>query len=161
MVKERDKAEKAEVRKEKAQGNEQARQDTDQRAREREAARVAKETERAKLEAEKEAERKTKKRMKGFAAITRLPVARHDKELERLAERLGGEDVAALREAFEEFLGAALFVLIALRLFLPALCGPPLARSCRAPSAWRRHRLERFDDVGRLHAHRPIALRCG
>jgi putative DNA primase/helicase len=41
----------------------------------------------------------------------RLPVARHEKELWRLAERLG-EDAAALREEFKEFLGVGADALI-------------------------------------------------
>jgi hypothetical protein len=62
------------------------------------------EAERAKREAEKEAERKAKEKAKTFGNIMRLPVARHEKELQRLAERLD-EDVVALREEFQEFLG--------------------------------------------------------
>jgi chemotaxis protein histidine kinase CheA len=60
--------------------------------------------EREKRKAEKEIERKAKDKTKTFGAIMRLPTARHDKELQRLAERLG-EDTAALRDEFAEFLG--------------------------------------------------------
>jgi len=63
-----------------------------------------KEAEREKRKAEKEAERKAKEKAKIFGDIMRLPAARHEKELQRLAERLE-EDAAALCEEFAEFLG--------------------------------------------------------
>jgi hypothetical protein len=52
----------------------------------------------------KEAERKTKQKAMAFGNILKLPVARHERELAKLAERLG-EDMAALREEFEGCLG--------------------------------------------------------
>ena len=73
--------------------------------RKRVAAESAKRAEQKKRDDErKEAARKAKEKQKTFANIPRLPVARHEKELARLAKRLG-EDVAALREEFAEFLG--------------------------------------------------------
>jgi putative DNA primase/helicase len=62
------------------------------------------EAEREQQKAEKEAERKAKEKAKTFGSIMRLPVARHEKELLRLADRLG-EDAATLRDEFKEFLG--------------------------------------------------------
>ena len=61
-----------------------------------------KEAERAKRKAEKEAERKAKEKANGFTTLARLPVARHAKQLERLAEQLG-EDVAVLRKRVRGF----------------------------------------------------------
>ena len=49
---------------------------------EREKRRAEKQAERAKLKAEREAERKSKEKAKGFGNISRLPVARHEKELQ-------------------------------------------------------------------------------
>ena len=73
--------------------------------RNRVAAERAKRAEQKKRDDElREAASKAKEKRKTFANITRLPVARHEKELARLAKRLG-EDVAALREEFAEFLG--------------------------------------------------------
>ena len=73
--------------------------------RKRVAAERAKRAEQKKRDDERrEAARKAKEKQKTFANIARLPVARHEKELARLAKRLG-EDVAALREEFAEFLG--------------------------------------------------------
>jgi putative DNA primase/helicase len=71
---------------------------------ERERERLEKEQAREKQRAEKAAANKEKEKQKAFATFARLPVARHSKELERLAEKLG-EDAAALHEAFAEFLG--------------------------------------------------------
>jgi hypothetical protein len=73
--------------------------------RRRVAAERAKRAEQKKRDDERRgAARKANEKRKTFANITRLPVARHEKELARLARRLG-EDVAALREEFAEFLG--------------------------------------------------------
>jgi hypothetical protein len=73
--------------------------------RKRIAAERAKRAEQKKRDDERrEAARKAKEKQKTFANITRLPVARHEKELARLAKRLG-EDLAALRGEFAEFLG--------------------------------------------------------
>jgi chemotaxis protein histidine kinase CheA len=74
------------------------------KAAEREKRLAKQKAEREKRKAEKEAEKKQKEKSKGFGIIMRLPTARHEKELERLAERLG-EDAAALREEFAESLG--------------------------------------------------------
>jgi hypothetical protein len=79
------------VRKEEARERQQAK-----KQHEREEKRLAKEGEREQRKAEKEAERKAKDKAKTFGNLARLPVARHEKELKRLAARLG-EDVAALR----------------------------------------------------------------
>ena len=54
----------------------------------------------------REAARRANEKQKTFANITRLPVARHEKELARLAKRLD-EGAATLREEFAEFLGVA------------------------------------------------------
>ena len=48
---------------------------------------------------QKEAERKSKERTKAFAMLSKLPVARHEAELEKLAKRLD-EDAEALRKEF-------------------------------------------------------------
>ena len=56
---------------------------------------------------QKEAERKSKERTKAFAMLSKMPVARHEAELEKLAKRLD-EDAEALRKEFEEFLGVEL-----------------------------------------------------
>jgi putative DNA primase/helicase len=71
---------------------------------ERERKRLAKEAEREQQRAKSEAERKSKEKSKGFATIILFPVARHEKELRRLAERLG-EDLQTLRDEFKHFLG--------------------------------------------------------
>ena len=89
-----------------------ARQEADKReaaakkAAEREKRKAETEAEREQRKADREAERKVKEKSKGFANMLRLPVARHEKELRRLAERLG-EDLAALRQEFTEFAGVA------------------------------------------------------
>ena len=87
------------VRKEEARERPQAK-----KQQEREEKQLAKEAEREQRKAEKEAERKAKEKTKTFGNLARLPAARHDKELKRLAERLG-EDLVALRKEFAEFLG--------------------------------------------------------
>jgi hypothetical protein len=66
--------------------------------------RLAKERAKEAERATREAERKNNEKAKAFGNISRLPVARHDKELARLAARLC-EDIAALRKQFEEFTG--------------------------------------------------------
>jgi len=71
---------------------------------ERDQKRLAKMAEREERRAEREAERKSNEKAKGLRNIMRLPVARHDKELRRLAERLGGDE-PALRQEFDELLG--------------------------------------------------------
>jgi putative DNA primase/helicase len=76
-------------------------QEREQRRVDKEAARQA-EIERKRLE--KELEQKAKERAKALGTLLKLPVARHDEELQRLAERLG-EDVAALREELDELIG--------------------------------------------------------
>jgi putative DNA primase/helicase len=60
--------------------------------------------EREQREAKKETERKAKERAKALGTLLKLPVARHEQELQRLAERLG-EDVATLREELDEIIG--------------------------------------------------------
>src|SRR5262249_19440419 len=98
------------IRKEEARERRRAKQ-----AEEREQRRLAKEAERerrraekqaqhAKREAERAAVRKSKERAKGLTNISRLPVARHEQELKRLAARLG-EDAAVLRQEFEAYIG--------------------------------------------------------
>jgi hypothetical protein len=77
----------------------------------RERREAEKEADRERRKAEKKAEKKQKEKAKRFGNIMRLPVARHEKELQRLAEQLGG-DVAALREEFNEFLGVGAEALI-------------------------------------------------
>jgi putative DNA primase/helicase len=73
--------------------------------------RAEKEADRERRKAEKEAEKKQKEKAKRLGKIMLLPVAQHEKELQRLAERLD-EDVAALREEFAEFLGVGAELLI-------------------------------------------------
>jgi hypothetical protein len=70
----------------------------------RERRHAEKQAEHARREAERAALRKSKERTKGLANISRLPVARHEQELKRLAARLG-DDAAVLRQEFEEFIG--------------------------------------------------------
>jgi hypothetical protein len=98
ILKERGKAEKAEARREQQQEKAQA----DAQAQQEEECRQAEKA--AKLKAEKEAKAKADDKEKTSSTIARLPVASHVKELERLAERIG-EDIAALREEFKDFLG--------------------------------------------------------
>jgi hypothetical protein len=112
ILKERTEAEKAETRKgrqqEKAQKAQTSADEKAMRQRRTADERAAREAEKARAkaerEAEKEAERKAKEKAKALATIARLPVARHANELARLAERIG-DDVDALREEFEDFLG--------------------------------------------------------
>jgi hypothetical protein len=66
--------------------------------------RAEKRAEHAKREAERAVLRKSKEKAKGLSNISRLPIARHEQELKRLAVRLG-EDAAVLRQEFEEFIG--------------------------------------------------------
>jgi putative DNA primase/helicase len=91
------------IRKEEARERDRAK-----KAEERQQRRLAKEAEkhaeRERQEAKKAALRKAKDKAKALGNISRLPVARHEPELQKLADRLG-EDVAALREEFEEFVG--------------------------------------------------------
>ena len=54
---------------------------------------------------EKEAERKSNEKLKVFASLVQLPTIQHETELGKLAKRLG-EDTAALREQFSEYLAA-------------------------------------------------------
>ena len=79
-------------------------QDKEERDQERKQKEIEKQTERKQKEIEKEAERKEKEKKQTFANIAKLPVARHEKELQKLAERLD-EDTAALRKEFAEYLG--------------------------------------------------------
>ena len=75
---------------------------------EKEGRQLAKEAERQaereRRKAEKAALQKAKAKVKAIGNIARLPVARHEPELNKLAARLG-EDVATLRREFEEFIG--------------------------------------------------------
>ena len=87
------------IRKEEARERQRAKKEE-----EREEKRLAKEREQEKRKADKEAERKAKDKAKTFGNLAKLPVAHRDKELKRLAERLG-EDIMALRKEFVEFLG--------------------------------------------------------
>jgi hypothetical protein len=87
---------------------EQRELDRIRKAEEKEQRRLAKEAEkqaeRERREAEQAALKKAKAKAKAIANISRLPVARHEPELNKLAERLG-EDDATLRREFEEFIG--------------------------------------------------------
>jgi hypothetical protein len=60
--------------------------------------------EREKRRAEQEAERKAKVKAKTFGNLAKVPTARHEDGLAKLASQLG-EDPAALRAEFKEFLG--------------------------------------------------------
>ena len=100
---------KAEVRRIEQRAEKTKKEDRQQeREQEREQRRVEKEAARqAELEQqriEKELERKAKERAKAFDMLLKLPVAQHEQELQRLAERLG-EDVAAVREELDELIG--------------------------------------------------------
>ncbi len=88
----------------KAKKTDEAEKQSAELKKERDARKAEQKAEREARKAEKEAERKAKTKAKGFGNIMRLPAARHEKELRRLAERLG-EDIAALRDEFKEFLG--------------------------------------------------------
>jgi hypothetical protein len=100
-----DRRRKEEKRERDAEKKAQEKHERDARKADEREKRLAKQkAEREKRKAEKEAEKKQKEKAKGFGIIMRLPTARHEKELQRLAERLG-EDTAALREEFAESLG--------------------------------------------------------
>jgi hypothetical protein len=89
---------------EKQRSFEDKRERQDAKDKEREQQRLKKEKEQEKKQAEQERTRKEKEKRKCFANLARLPVARHQKEFERLAEQLS-EDIAALRKEFETFTG--------------------------------------------------------
>jgi hypothetical protein len=76
-------------------------QEREQRRVEKEAERKA---ERERQRIEKELERKEKERAKALNNLLKLPVAQHEKGLERIAAQLG-EDVGALREELDELIG--------------------------------------------------------
>jgi putative DNA primase/helicase len=80
---------------------EERQQEREQQRAEKEAARQAEQEQRR---LEKEQARKEKERAKAFDTVLKLPVARHEEELRRLAELLG-EDVAVLREELDELIG--------------------------------------------------------
>ena len=88
IIKEREKAERADERKEHYAEKQQ------QREREREQARI-----------DKEAEHKAKDKEKAFKALIKLPSDMHEVKLVELAKRLG-DDLATLREEFSEYSGA-------------------------------------------------------
>ena len=71
---------------------------------EREQNRIANQAEREKRRAQKEAEQKSREKRKQLADISRMPVACHHKEIERLSGRLG-EDVDEIHKEFADFLG--------------------------------------------------------
>jgi putative DNA primase/helicase len=93
-ARERDRVKQAEQKAKEAEEKEQRRL----------AKEAEKEAERERREAEKAALQKSKQKAKGFSNISRLSAVQQQSELQKLAERLG-EDVAALREEFEQFLG--------------------------------------------------------
>jgi putative DNA primase/helicase len=62
------------------------------------------EAERAKKRAKQEAERKAKLKVKAFGNLAKVPTARHEDGLAKLASQLG-EELAALRAEFKDFLG--------------------------------------------------------
>jgi putative DNA primase/helicase len=98
-IKKRDDEERKQERKLQRREKDRARHEEKQRTDDK------KEQEREQKQAEQEAKRQEREKRKAFGNLARLPVARHEKELERLAEKLG-EDVAAVREEFEQdFLG--------------------------------------------------------
>jgi putative DNA primase/helicase len=90
-----------ESRAEKEQQQEEREEEREQQRLDREAERQQQREER---QAEKEAEEKQKQKQKAFANLIKLPVARHEPGLVRLAERLG-EELATLRQEFDEFMG--------------------------------------------------------
>lgn len=106
---EQQKAKEAEAEKERQRAKDAAKIAEQERIRAaKEAAEKAEqERRRAEKEAEKakqKAQQKAKDKAKGFGDISRLPRARHEQELKKLAAQLD-EDVAALRQEFIEFLG--------------------------------------------------------
>jgi putative DNA primase/helicase len=100
---------KADVRRGEQRAERSRKEDRQQeREQKREQRRIEKEAERQqereRRRIEKEAERKNKEKLKTFGNLLKLPVARHEKELQRLAARLD-EDVTMLRQEFDEFVG--------------------------------------------------------
>jgi putative DNA primase/helicase len=80
---------------------EERQQEREQQRIEKEAARQAEQEQRR---LEKEQERKEKERAKALNNLLKLPVAQHEKGLERIAAQLG-EDVGTLRDELDELLG--------------------------------------------------------
>jgi hypothetical protein len=76
-------------------------------AADRKAEKAEKAAEKEAARQQKEVERKEKQKQKSFNNLLKLPVARYDNELTKLAKRLG-EDLEALRQEFKEFLGVEL-----------------------------------------------------
>jgi len=81
------------------------------RDREREQRRIDKEAERQEKEEreriekeQEEIERKLKERTKALVEMIKLPIGRHEQELERLSKKLG-EDVTVLREELDQIIG--------------------------------------------------------
>jgi putative DNA primase/helicase len=99
---------RSEQRAERSRREERQQDRQQEREQEREQRRIEKEAERQqereRRRIEKEVERKSKEKAKAFGNLQKLPVARHEKELQRLAARLG-EDVTMLRQEFDEFIG--------------------------------------------------------
>jgi putative DNA primase/helicase len=99
---------RSEQRAERSRREERQQDRQQEREQEREQRRIEKEAERQqereRRRIEKEVERKSKEKAKAFGNLQKLPVARHEKELQRLAARLG-EDIAMLRQEFDEFIG--------------------------------------------------------
>ncbi len=108
ILKEREAARKVEQKREHELAEQQRRSEDEERRRiklQQEQQRVVEQrAEQDRLKAAKEAERRVKLKAKGFTTIARLPVARHEKQLERLAGQLG-EDLAVLRVEFKDYLG--------------------------------------------------------
>jgi len=94
---------RAEKKAEKAEKQAEKKQQTDRREQDRKQAREDREKRRAQQEADKEAERTREDREKALAAIVKLPVAEHEKQLAELARR-SGEDLAFLRGEFSALL---------------------------------------------------------
>jgi hypothetical protein len=95
---------RVERQREASKRDEERRTDREERERARRADREERERERREREERKAAERKTRQRVKALAAIVKLPRARHEAELKKLARSLD-EDVETLRLELDELLG--------------------------------------------------------
>ena len=103
---------KAEERRIEQRAEKTQRQERQQdRERDREQRRVDKEAERQEKEEreriekeQEEIERKLKERTKALVEVIKLPIGRHEQELERLSKKFG-EDVAVLREELDQIIG--------------------------------------------------------
>jgi hypothetical protein len=115
ILAERKKTEKAETHKEKQRDKDRRTAERTDQKREREEEKADKKAERERKQADKEAERQAererkeaeraeKERRQAFSDLAKLPVAQHDKGLQRLAAKFG-QDVAEISEEFADFLG--------------------------------------------------------